>query len=115
MNNLVASRCSNQGIRSPLPSLSFIKPINSTVSQMKTPQDTFHISTTNSNVNHIMIALQDRNTQSQQAKIQGNFWSDFNLSLSFELFYDNIQKLRISVQNDSGTIFDEDAIEIEDL
>ncbi|CAL6084696.1 Hypothetical_protein [Hexamita inflata] len=59
-----------------------IKPINNVLSQMKIAQNTFHISTTNSNVNQIMTALQDRNTQSQQAKIYGNVWSiDFNLSL----------------------------------
>ncbi|CAL6115394.1 Hypothetical_protein [Hexamita inflata] len=92
--------------------LSTINSSSSTLSQLlplKTPLDTFHISTSNANVNKVLVNLQDRPSQIEQAVQLGNSWSDSNLSnISDDLVLDNIMQLRVAPQliNDSFDVFD---------
>ncbi|CAL6070889.1 Hypothetical_protein [Hexamita inflata] len=75
----------------------------------KTPLDTYHTSTSNSNVNKILVSLQDRPLQIEQATQLGNTWSDQNRESSSDIFdMFDIEKLRQIQLDGSLAVFDSD-------
>ncbi|CAL6079594.1 Hypothetical_protein [Hexamita inflata] len=92
--------------------ISIISQNNSAVSQLtisaKTSLDTYHASTSNSNVNKILVNLQDRPSQIVQATLLGNTWSDQNRESSSEDLSFDMEKLRQIQLNGSMAVFDSD-------
>ncbi|CAL6115378.1 Hypothetical_protein [Hexamita inflata] len=93
--------------------ISEISQSNSTISQLtlssRTTLDTYRTSTSNSNVNKVLVNLQDRPSQIIQATQLGNIWSNQNrINGSSEDLSFDMEKLRQIQLNGSAAIFDQD-------
>ncbi|CAL6070929.1 Hypothetical_protein [Hexamita inflata] len=115
INNTSKARNTNTVLLPPIQrkvtNLSIISQNNSAISQLtlsKTSLDTYHTSTSNSNVNKILVNLQDRPSQIVQATLLGNTWSDQNRESSSEDLQFDMEKLRQIQLNGSMAVFDSD-------
>ncbi|CAL6079548.1 Hypothetical_protein [Hexamita inflata] len=93
--------------------ISDISQSNSTISQLtlssRTTLDTYKTSTSNSNVNKVLVNLQDRPSQIIQATQLGNIWSNQNrINGSSEDLSFDMEKLRQIQLNGSAAVFDQD-------